>query len=186
MKPTLQPGALFPKSAHSSFLDATRTQYGNMAGRMKRLHLPELPFTMEEYRADVLGVMDGKEDGAIQCRYCHRWFALSEVAVDHATPLSRGGAQGLSNLDYPCRQDNDRKGSLTVGEYDLLYRFLDSLHPLARQDILSRLEKANSLAAGMRATQGVIGELKKSGHWQRAQAERRVKKQAKQSGLPKF
>ena len=186
MKPALQPGALFPKAAHSSFLDVTRTRYNNMADRMKRKKLPELPFTMEEFRADMLGVMGGNEDGAIQCRYCHRWFASDEVAVDHATPLSRGGGLRLDNLDYPCRQDNNRKGSLTVAEYEALLRFLDSIHPLARQDILSRMEKANQLAAGQWAIQGVIGDLKKSGQWQSAQAERRAKKQAKESGLPPF
>jgi 5-methylcytosine-specific restriction endonuclease McrA len=179
MKLTLQPGALFPKSAHTVFLDVTRTRYGSMVERYKKKKLPPPPFTLEEFRFDMLKVMDGHEDGAIQCRYCRLWFALDEVAVDHATPLSRGGGLGLDNLDYPCRADNNRKGSLTVKEYEFLLAALERVHPLARQDVLSRLEKANQLAAGQRNLAGTIGELKKTGHWQQAQANRRAAKQAK-------
>ncbi len=165
MKPKLKPGALFPKVAHTSFVEWTRTRYAGMAARMEKKKLPSLPFSLEEFRADVLGVLGGKEDGAVECRYCHRWFVLGEIAVDHATPLSRGGSAGLENLDYPCSQDNARKGSLTVAEYTALLAFLDTQHPLMRKDVLSRLEKANQLAAGARRTAVLMRNFKATGEW---------------------
>ena len=159
LKTKTQAGTLFPKQAHTAFLEITRRQYGHMAERMKRSKLPPLPFDLEQYRADVLGVMGGKEDGAIQCRYCHRWFTLAEINVDHAKPLSQGGSAGLDNLDYPCAADNDGKGGLTVAQYLDLLRYLDGIHPLARKDILSRLKRANALAAGARRARALAAKL---------------------------
>ena len=150
-----------------------------MADRLKRKKLPPIAFTLDEFRADILSVMGGKEDGAVVCRYCHAAFALDGIAVDHAKPLSRGGSAGLENIDYPCRADNYRKGAMTMQEYGSLLAFLDTQHPLMRQDVLSRLEKAVQLASGAFANQGVIGELKKTGQWQAVQAARREKKKRK-------
>lgn len=129
MKASIQAGILFPKAARTSFLDLTRSRYESMRARMAKKKLPELPFDLEEFRADVVKVMGGTEDGAIQCRYCNRFFTLQDAAVDHAIPLSRGGSAGLDNIDYPCKQDNDRKGSMTMQEYTDLLKFLDGVHP---------------------------------------------------------
>jgi len=153
MKPSLPGRVLFPKMARTSFVDVTRSRYQSMCDRMKKKKYPPPPFDLEQFRTDVLGVMGGNEDGALQCRYCHRWFTLAETAVDHATPLSRGGSAGLDNLDYPCQACNNRKGSLTVAEYEGLLAYLETMHPLARQDVLSRLEKAVKLAASVRRSQ---------------------------------
>jgi hypothetical protein len=150
-----------------------------MVERLKKKKLPPLPFTLEEFRQDMLSVMGGKEDGPIICRYCHQFFTIDGVAVDHAKPLSRGGDADLSNLDYPCRADNYRKGSMTMQEYGSLLSFLDTQHPLMRQDVLSRLEKAIQLASGSFANQGIIQELKRSGIWQETQKSRRMKKKIK-------
>ena len=182
MKTTLKAGALFPKAAHTSFLEWTRTRYSGMMVRLLKKKIIEKdrePFTLEEFRADVLGVMGGNEDGAIQCRYCNRWFPLSDVAVDHAHPLSRGGSIGLDNLDYPCSQDNNRKGSMMIAEYQSLLKFLETVHPLMRKDILSRLEKANALAAGARRNQMLVSEFKKTGRWG-------LPKKSKDDGLDKL
>jgi len=179
-------GVLFPKSAHDEFMTVTRTRYSGMTERMKKKRLPPPPFTLDEFRQDMLSVMGGKEDGAIVCRYCKTAFTLEGISVDHAKPLSRGGSTGLDNIDYPCRADNYRKGSMTMQEYGTLLAFLETQHPLMRQDVLSRLEKAVQLASGAFANQGVINDLKKAGVWGQAQAARRAKKKAKESGLGKF
>ncbi len=159
-RPSIKAGALFPKSAHGSFIEITGSQYAGMRARLAKKKLPPLPFTLDEYRADILGVMGGLEDGPIECRYCRRAFTLAEIAVDHAIPLSRGGSPDLSNLDYPCRADNDRKGSLTLQEYTDLLADLERYHPLARQDILARLQRANALAAAARRAQQLSANLK--------------------------
>jgi hypothetical protein len=179
-------GVLFPKNAHDEFMTVTRTRYSSMVERLKRKKLPPLPFTLDEFRADILSVMGGKQDGAVVCRYCKMAFALDGIAVDHAKPLSRGGSAGLENIDYPCRADNYRKGAMTMQEYGSLLAFLETQHPLMRQDVLSRLEKAVQLASGAFANQGVINDLKKTGVWSQAQAARRAKKKAKESGLGPF
>lgn len=159
-KPSIKAGALFPQAARTSFVDLTRSRYQGMCDRMKKKKIPPPPFDLEAFRADLTAVMGGTEDGPIQCRYCHRWFTLAEVAVDHSTPLSRGGSAGLENIDYPCKADNDRKGSLTLQEYTALLTFLDSCHPLMRKDVLSRLERSNALAAGARRAQMLSAKLK--------------------------
>jgi hypothetical protein len=179
-------GVLFPKNAHDEFMTVTRTRYSSMVERLKRKKLPPLPFTLDEFRADILSVMGGKQDGAVVCRYCKMAFALDGIAVDHAKPLSRGGSAGLENIDYPCRADNYRKGAMTMQEYGSLLAFLETQHPLMRQDVLSRLEKAVQLASGAFANQGTIADLKKTGQWQAVQAARRAKKKAKESGLGAF
>jgi hypothetical protein len=149
LKPSLKAGSLFPQDAHTTFMTITGNRYRNMVLRCQKKGLPKPSFTLEDFRRDLLdNVLGGNEDAPIQCRYCLRWFTLAEVDVDHGTALSRGGPTGLDNIDYPCAQDNDRKGSLSVAEYKDLLAYLEKIHPLARQDVLSRLEKANALAAG--------------------------------------
>jgi hypothetical protein len=179
-------GVLFPKSAHDEFMTVTVTRYSGMVERLKKKKLPPLPFTLDEFRADILSVMGGKEDGALVCRYCHIPCALDGIAVDHAKPLSRGGSSGLENIDYPCRADNYRKGAMTMQEYGSLLAFLETQHPLMRQDVLSRLEKAVQLASGAFANQGIINDLRKSGVWGQTQKARRERKKAKESGLGAF
>lgn len=161
MPPSVKAGALFPQAARSSFVEITRRQYGNMTERMKRKKLPPPPFSLEEYRVDVLTVMDGNEDGLITCRYCKGIFTLAEIAVDHALPLSRKGDSAISNLDYPCAADNNGKGDLTPPEYLGLLNYLQDVDPAARTSILSRLKKANALAAGARRLQALVAENKR-------------------------
>jgi hypothetical protein len=161
-------------------MEITGARYYSMRERMKRKGLPPLPFTLDEFRDDILSVMGGREDGAVECRYCKGRFSLDGIAVDHANPLSRGGSTGLNNIDYPCKPCNDKKGSLTLDEFTKLLVFLEKELPLARQDILSRLEKSVKLAAGAFANHGIINDLRKSGIWGKAQKERSAKKRAKQ------
>jgi hypothetical protein len=145
----------------------------------------ELPFTLNEFRADILGVMGGKEDGAIECRYCKTHFLLEGIAVDHYKPLSKGGSPGLDNIDYPCRPCNNRKGSMDPQDFIKLLAFLETI-PMSRIDVLKRLEQSVSLAAGARSNMATIGKLKESGEWQKVQAAQRAKKKAKESGLGAF
>ena len=169
-KPSLKAGSLFQQDAYTTFMTITGSRYRNMVLRCQKKGLPKPSFTLEQFRRDLLdNVMGGKEDAPIQCRYCNQWFTLAEVDVDHGTPLSRGGSTGLDNIDYPCAADNDRKGSLPVAAYKALLAYLDTVHPLDRQDVLSRLQKANSLAATAARARGLMAELE------------RIRKRGKQS-----
>lgn len=148
MKPT-GIGALFANQAKSNFLSLTGSRYDSMRARIEKKKLPPLPFTKEQFRAHVLAALGGHDDGAIQCRYCRGYFTLTDLAVDHAKPLSRGGSPGLDNLEYPCKPCNDRKGSMSPDEFLALLAFLETI-PLARIDVLKRLEQSVKLAAGAR------------------------------------
>lgn len=161
-------GSLFGKDMRSRFLDTTRQRYDTMRGRLKRNGIEDTPFTLDEFRADIMKVLDGNEDGAIVCRYCHRPMALEDTATDHAKALSRGGGPELENLDYPCKECNQKKGKLDPKEFLDLLGFLDTQHPLARQDVLARLQKATTLAAGMFRNNAIIDFLKNNGEWAKA------------------
>jgi 5-methylcytosine-specific restriction endonuclease McrA len=134
----------------SVFLRLTGQTYDNMLARVKRKGFYGLPFDKEGFRMHVLCAMGGNYDGFFRCRYCMGYFTLEQVAVDHASPLSRGGGVELDNLEYPCRACNNRKGSMTPEEYFLLLDFLDSRLPLAKIDVLKRLEISVQLAAADR------------------------------------
>lgn len=162
--------SLFPESDRSEFMKLTHTRYTNMAARMKKKGLPELPFTIVQFRSHVMDALGAAR--VIQCRYCGGYFTFAESAVDHAVPLSRGGWIGLENIEYPCARDNSRKGSLTPDEYLDLMEFLEKRIPMGRDDVLERLEKAVQLMAGSRYNSVIIGDLRKSGHWQQAQKAR--------------
>lgn len=170
-------GSLFVKNAKSDFLRITGDRYGAMTTRLAKKNLPALSFDKDGFRYHILTAMNQQYDGVLKCRYCNYFFNLSEVAVDHAVPLSRGGSTELDNIEYPCKPCNNRKGSLTPTEYLSLLAFLEKEIPFGRQDVLNRLEISVQVAAGARANAIVINDLKKAGHWQAAQMARRKAKQ---------
>ena len=51
-------------------------------------------------------------------------------------------------------------GTLTMQEYTDFLAYLETVHPLMRKDILSRLEKANALAANARRGQMLAAQIK--------------------------
>lgn len=158
------------------FTRITGQRYTAMRVRLQKKGLPDLSFRALDLRAHLLQAMNNDYGGVIQCRYCRYFFGLADMNIDHAIPLSRGGSAGLDNLEYPCRPCNNRKGSLTPTEYLALLGFLETTIPLGRQDVLKRLEMSVQLAQGMRSNAGVIGDLKKAGHWKVAQQARRKPK----------
>jgi hypothetical protein len=165
-------GALFQNDAKTVFLNVTRTAYAGMNARLQKKKLPPLPFDREEFREHVLKALDNHYDGSVRCRYCNYYFTIGDIAVDHAIPLSRGGDIGLDNLEYICKPCNNRKGGMTPSEYLGLLAFLESI-PLARIEVLKRLEQSVKLAAGARNNAATINELRKSGVWQQTQRARR-------------
>lgn len=143
-------GILFQDTVKSVFLRVTGQAFDNMLARVTRKGFPGLPFDKDGFREHILAAMGGNYDGYFRCRYCSGYFALEQVAVDHSLPLSRGGGVELENLDYPCKPCNNRKGSMPPDEYFKLLRFLDEEIPLAKTDVLKRLEISVQLAAADR------------------------------------
>jgi hypothetical protein len=175
-------GLLF--DVHSNFMAISGQRYDSMSTRLKKKGFPSTPFTKEEFRADMLNVLGG-ENGSAQCRYCHGFFTIEGIAVDHAVPLSKRGSPGLENLDYPCRPCNNRKGDMDPVDFMKLLAFLETI-PLSRISVLKRLEQSVALAAGARGNMATITELKKTGQWQAVQKARLAKKKEKESGLGAF
>lgn len=167
MKP-IGNGVLFITDERRRFNAITRQRYDSLCGRMERKGYSAMPFTVEQYRAHALDAMGGYYEGAVTCRYCSRPLDFADSVGDHAVPLSRGGSPNLSNIDFICADDNDRKGSMLPVEYLMLLAFVERELPLARTDILARLQKATKLAASMRFNMARISELKTNGAWAKA------------------
>jgi 5-methylcytosine-specific restriction endonuclease McrA len=144
-------GILFQDAVKSVFLRVTGQTYDNMLVRIRKKGFPGLPFDKDAFRDHVLSAMGGNYDGYFRCQYCNGFFTLEQVAVDHAHSLGRAGGVELSNLDYPCKPCNARKGTMLPAEYHRLLKFLDDELPLAKTDILQRLEISVQLAAADRA-----------------------------------
>lgn len=166
-------GKLF--DAKSDFLRISGQRYDAMKARLEKRNFPPLDFSKADFREHLLAAMNNSFDGVIKCRYCGYFFTLAQIAIDHAKPLSRGGGTELDNIEYPCKADNSRKGSLTPTEYLALLYFLEKDIPLGRQDVLNRLEISVQLVTSARANAGVIGDLKQAGYWQAALKARRKK-----------
>lgn len=160
---------LFPQKAHSYFMDMTRSRYANMAKRMEKKKLGELPFSLDEFREHFIAALGGSSNGAARCRYCNRMVAPDECGADHMIPLSRGGGLGLDNIDFPCAACNNAKGGMTPNEFKALLDFLNA-SPYMRKDVLSRLQMSVKLAAGNARNAMRIKELKQTGQWHKPRA----------------
>jgi 5-methylcytosine-specific restriction endonuclease McrA len=74
------------------------------------------------YRADKLG-LDGRLIYAgfnlvpETCVFCDRKLRVSNLSLDHIIPLSHGGQNVCSNIQWICIRDNRYRGNLSVEEY---------------------------------------------------------------------
>ncbi len=75
----------------------------------------------------------------LRCEYTNELIKIADVQIDHRVPISRGGSFGIENLAITTAQNNQRKGSLTAGEFLELLEFLNHWQPAAKNDVLSRL-----------------------------------------------
>ena len=64
--------------------------------------------------------------------------------------------------------------------------FLETKIPLARMEVLNRLEISVQLVIGHRANAPIVNALKESGEWKKVQDERKQAKKAKEAGLGAF
>ena len=79
------------------------------------LPLPVLP-SIDEVHAHLQAAGD-------QCCYCGVKFCSKKArkpAMDHRTPISRGGGAETSNLGLCCHRCNAAKGECTVEEFQAL------------------------------------------------------------------
>ncbi len=75
-----------------------------------------------------------------RCYYCGQELNLSNICIDHMTPLTKGGDTTVDNLQVICKRCNTRKGPLTDKAYICFLDALDkSLGKEDRDYILQKL-----------------------------------------------
>lgn len=52
------------------------------------------------------------------CPYTGQTLSISTVSIDHIKPISKGGTNKLSNLQFISKQANQAKGHLTWYEFN--------------------------------------------------------------------
>lgn len=75
------------------------------------------------------------------CRYTGRILDISNMVIDHITPISKGGASNRENLQVISRFANTMKGSLQEADFQVLLQWLDKLPPDLRKDVSIRLAR---------------------------------------------
>lgn len=122
------------KHATSLFLRKTGNCFKGMVQRAKELgREQEIDFTLAELRMMLEKAMTQP------CPWSGAKLTVSNLAVDHSTPISRGGNFGRFNLTAMTKSSNWQKGALTAEEFHSLLRTLDQMAPEAKTDTLRRL-----------------------------------------------
>ena len=82
-----------------------------------------------------------KRDGNA-CVYCG---TTEHLTLDHATPLAKGGGNGLSNLVTACRPCNSEKNDMNRQEYAKLRADRDSRAKRMTGEIVTRRGKTKKI-----------------------------------------
>jgi 5-methylcytosine-specific restriction endonuclease McrA len=128
------------KQKHSDFMKRTLSIYNGQKKRASEFGIV-LPFTLDELRSYITPP-ELNEKIPFENRTCRCGVKLTikNVAIDHKTPISRGGGWDLINLQLLCKSCNFRKGSLTSEEYKRLLHFaFEQLEDKGREDLFRRL-----------------------------------------------
>lgn len=75
----------------------------------------------------------------LACEYTGELIKLSDIQIDHRTPISRGGSFGVENLAITSGKSNQHKSELLDFEFLQLLALLNSFDPKAKNNVLSRL-----------------------------------------------
>jgi hypothetical protein len=146
---------LFQSDARKRFMTTTADRYRHLTERLERKKVPLL-FTLAQLRSHILDAMGDSFSGGLRCRYCGKICDISEVALDHAVPLSRGGSPLLSNIEMPCQNCNSQKGEREPWEFEALLVFLETKIPMARPGLLKQLQEHSKLLSGKRKAEMLL------------------------------
>lgn len=122
------------KQKQSLFMRRTLSIYNGMKKRATESQ-QEIGFSLRELR----GYIGDIPSNFYSCAYCGDRLKNSTFAVDHATPISRGGGFEMSNLAICCKPCNWQKGALASMEFTNLLGMIEGLPPEAAADVKRRL-----------------------------------------------
>ena len=77
----------------------------------------------------------------LRCEYTGELVKLSDIQIDHRTPISRGGSFGIEILAITSGKTNQHKGELLDSEFSQLLTLLNQFEPIAKNNVLSRLRR---------------------------------------------
>jgi 5-methylcytosine-specific restriction endonuclease McrA len=80
------------------------------------------------------------------CHYCGETTTVKNLSCDHIVPISRGGTNEQTNLQFICLGCNFEKGNLTGDEYQTLVAFLNKYGEM-RKIIRTRLKMSGIVFA---------------------------------------
>ena len=69
------------------------------------------------------------------CCYCHHWFLVDDLTIEHIVPKMFGGSNKLSNLSLACEACNLHRGREQWVEFRNLHRL-----NIKRQQLLTILK----------------------------------------------
>ena len=52
-----------------------------------------------------------------RCYYCGRFFHPGDLSMDHKTPIARSGRSTRNNVVPSCKECNNEKGYMLLGEW---------------------------------------------------------------------
>ena len=126
------------KLQRTKFMNKTRGIYTGQQNRLrKETENPKatLPYTLDELRELVRQAL---ERGT--CEYTGEKLRLTNLQLDHRTPIVAGGAWELSNLATVTQSVNWQKGNMTEREFLRLMRGAQKvLRPESFHDFKRRL-----------------------------------------------
>jgi 5-methylcytosine-specific restriction endonuclease McrA len=93
------------------------------------------PILLEDVKAWIVKVRK-------ECHYCDIKLTEKNFGVDHAQPISRGGANEVQNLRQCCQSCNLIKGALTEDEYKTLREFCSNWEDNGKS-LFARLKRGN-------------------------------------------
>lgn len=101
----------FPEEPYICTLNATQTW--EIIAALMEASRRRYPFVLDEMRAEFARLRRFfrpavfERDGA----FCCRCGTVANLTLDHITPLARGGANRIENLQVLCQPCNSRKGT---------------------------------------------------------------------------
>lgn len=131
------------RQKQSVFMQRTLNIYKAQVARAQKENRLAPDYNIDAFRARVEQALEVGE-----CSYTGEKLTVKSFTADHRMPIARGGEFTLDNLAFCTKSANYQKGILSDGEFMQLNEFLNTLSPIAAQDIRKRLTVGGKFIPG--------------------------------------